>query len=272
MLDEIEFIDENEDDTWSASKLQVINTCGKQFFYKYREKAEEKQTPYLSFGKTVHKVIEMIHKANDFSEDFWKEAWLKEWAEASDPVDFTGYYKPMFVNTGKRMLSNYAKDNQNANILELESSFPNDKEVYKIGRFVVRGIIDQVRRTDGGRLLIVDHKTSKYPLDPAVLRAAPQFSIYYMVVKQKYPGEDPLLAYNHLESGKMYYTNRDDNDVLKVEAMLIEAQRKVDQGMFERNVGQACRYCPFLEQCLGIDYIGEHEQKNYRGIESIPRT
>src|SRR5665213_3668491 len=257
MFDEIEFIDENEDDTWSASKLQVINTCGAQFRYKYREKAQEKQTPYLSFGKTVHKVIEMIHKANDFSEDFWKEAWLKEWAEASDPVDFTGYYKPAFASSGRKMLGNYAKDNQTANILELESPF----DAYKIGRYVVRGIIDQVRRTDGGRLLIVDFKTSKYPLDPLVLRAAPQFTIYYHVVKQKYPGEDPLLAYYHLESGKMYFTNRNDNDVLIVEAMIKEGQNKVDQSMFERNVGQACKWCPFVEQCLGVDYIGENEQE-----------
>ena len=264
MLDEIEFIDENEDDTWSASKLQVINTCGAQFRYKYREKAQEKQTPYLSFGKTVHKVIEMIHKANDFSEDFWKEAWLKEWAEASDPVDFTGYYKPMFVNTGKRMLSNYAKDNHNANILELESPF----DGYKVGRFKARGIIDQVRRTDGGRLLIVDFKTSKYPLDPAVLRAAPQFTIYWGHIKEKYQ-EDALLAYYHLESGKMFFTERTDKDVELVAAMLQEAQKKVDQGMFQRNVGQACRYCPFVEQCLGIDYMVKNVKENTGSVKEL---
>src|SRR5665213_101274 len=220
MFDEIEFIDENEDDTWSASKLQVINTCGAQFRYKYREKAQEKQTPYLSFGKTVHKVIEMIHVANDFSEDFWKEAWLKEWAEASDPVDFTGYYKPAFASSGRKMLGNYAKDNQTANILELESPF----DAYKIGRFKVRGIIDQVRRTDGGRLLICEFKTSKYPLDPLVLRAAPQFTIYWAQTKEKY-GEDALLAYYHLESSKMFFTERTDRDVELVESMLVEAQK-----------------------------------------------
>lgn len=262
---EIEFVDRDEDDTWSASKLKTINSCGRQFYYRYKTKVKGIQTPYLVFGKAVHKVIELIHIANDFSEEFWKDAWLKQWSEDSQDVDFTGYYKPMFVNSGKKMLGNYAKENQNINLLELESAFPNKKgEVFKVGRFAVRGIVDQVRRMNGGRLLVVDFKTSKYPPDPLILRADPQFSIYYHVVKQKYPGEDPLLAYYHLESGKMIFTNRDDNDVLRVEAMLKEAQLKADQSMFGRNIGLTCKYCPFITTCLE-DYVKESN----RGTETI---
>ncbi len=88
--------------------------------------------------------------------------------------------------------------------------------------------------------------------------------MYYKVVKEKY-GEDPLLALYHLESGKMLYTQRTDKDVELVEAMMREGQKKVDQEMFERNIGITCRYCPFVQVCLG-DF---NEPSNSRGTASL---
>jgi CRISPR/Cas system-associated exonuclease Cas4 (RecB family) len=270
MIEEEELIyDERLDEpmVWSASGMKTIASCGRQWHFRYRTDIKGTQTPYLAFGKTVHKVIEMIHQANDFSEDFWLDTWTSQWYEASEEVDFTGYYKGQFPNSAKKMLANYVKDNQNVNVLELEVPFPKGKEVYRVGPFVVRGVIDQIRRSDGGRLVVVDLKTSKYPPDPAILRADPQFSIYHYIAKQKYPGEEPLMALYHLESGKMFYTERTDFDVLMVESMIAEGQKKVDMQMFSRNVTANCRYCPFITQCLG-----EYEQENHRGLEILQRT
>lgn len=255
MIDEEDdfLFDERLDDpmVWSASSIKTIGSCGKQFWFRYRTDIKGIQTPYLAFGKAVHKVIEMIHVANDFSDEFWQDTWSDQWYDHSKDVDFKGYRKMTFANSGPKMILNYVKKNKTANILELESSFPTKKkEDYKIGRFVTRGIIDQVRRMEGGRLLVVDFKTSKYPPDPLILRADPQFTMYYSVVREKYK-EDPLLALYHLESGKIYYTERTQKDVDFVEQLLEEGQVKVDAQLFERNIGNTCRYCPFLEPCLG---------------------
>lgn len=262
-----ELFDERLDNPmiWSVSGLKTIGSCGKQWHFRYRTDVEGIQTPYLAFGKAVHRVIENMHKTKDFSEDWWQSEWSDTWTTDSEDIDFTGFYKPMFMNSGRKMIGNYAKENANVNILELEIPFPNKKgESYKVGPFVVRGIIDQIRRTEGGRLLVVDLKTSKYPPDPLLLRADPQFTIYHHIVKQMYPGEDPLMALYHLESGKLYYTNRDDHDVLMVEEMIAEGQKKVDLKMFARNIGNTCRYCPFINECLG-----EYVKTNHRSPESV---
>lgn len=268
--------DERLDDPmiWSVSGLKTVASCGKQWWFRYRTDVQGLQTPYLAFGKTVHRVIENMHRIKDFTEDTWQDMWSTMWTNDSEEVDFTGFYKPMFMNSGRKMIGNYAKENENVNVLELEVPFPKkrtiiqsigsggsidpldqygsiNKEVYKIGPYVIRGVIDQIRRTEGGRLLVVDLKTSKYPPDPLLLRADPQFTIYWHVARQMYPGEDPLMALYHLESGKLYYTNRTDNDVLMVEEMIAEGQKKVDLKMFARNIGNSCRYCPFINECLG---------------------
>jgi RecB family exonuclease len=253
--EEIEFTDAYEDDVWSTSKLKTIEACGKQFEYKYLIKGTiPVQTPYLAFGKAVHRVIELVHETKEWAEPTVLELWNDTWYENAEGVDFTGYFKPNFDDSGAKMLRKYIKKNKNAKVLELETPFPNDKEVYKIGQYVVRGIIDQVRRMDDGRLLVVDFKTSKYPPDPLILRADPQFTIYYSVAKAKYQ-EEPLLALYHLESSKMFFTERNENDVTLVEAQIKQGQAKIHQRMFERNVGVNCRYCPFIQDCLGP--IGE---------------
>ena len=237
--------------TWSVSALKTISSCGKQFYWRYRTDAKGIQTPYLQFGKAVHKVIEEIHTQNNFTTDFWERLWAETWREYAAEVEEWGNLKKLtFNNMGSKMLTKYVEKNVGANVLESEIKFPNGGEVYKIGPYTIRGVIDQIRRSEGGRLLVIDFKTSKYPLDQIILRADPQFTMYWKVVKERY-GEDPLLALYHLESGKMLYTQRTDRDVELVEAMMREGQKKVDQEMFERNIGNTCRYCPFVQVCLG---------------------
>src|SRR5579859_8204651 len=243
--------------TWSVSALKMISSCGKQFWWRYRTDIKGLQTPYLQFGKAVHKVIEEIHKQGDFSTDFWERLWSQTWREYAAEVEDWGKLKKItFNNTGSKMLANYVEKNSGATVLESEKQFDN----YKIGPFKVRGVIDQIRRSNGGRLLVLDFKTSKYPLDPLVLRADPQFTMYWGYVMQEYQ-EDALLGLYHLESGKILYTNRTQSDVAMVEAMLREGQVKVDQEMFERNIGITCRNCPFVQVCLG----DLNESSNSRG-------
>src|ERR1700694_3043665 len=174
MLEEEDLLyDERLDEpmVWSASSMKTIASCGKQWWFRYRTDIKGIQTPYLAFGKAVHKVIELVHKENNFTDEFWQETWNDQWWKYSQNVDFKGYRKMTFANSGPKMILKYVKANKTANILELESAFPtkDGKEVYKIGPYVMRGVIDQVRRMEGGRLLVVDLKTSKYPLDPLIL-------------------------------------------------------------------------------------------------------
>lgn len=249
--DPIEFYDPKEEGVqWSVSSLKAIHSCGKQWYYRYRTDEGPKQTPYLSFGGTVHKVIELVHRNNNFTDAFWQPLWNDMWYEASKEVDWTGMSKIHFNNLGPKIIGKYVDANQDIDLLEIEIEFPLDNEECKIGRFPIRGIIDQIRRTDEGRLLVVDLKTAKYPLDQLVLDSDPQFTFYWWYVKQKY-GEDALLGLYHLQSGNILYTSRTDSDIEKLEAIIAEGQSKIDQEMFSKNVGETCKWCPFAQVCLG---------------------
>ncbi|HYT42119.1 MAG TPA: PD-(D/E)XK nuclease family protein [Methylomirabilota bacterium] len=251
MIDDELVEDDRATNIWSVSSLKTIHSCGKQWEFRYRSDVEQVETPYLAFGSVVHKIIENIHKTNDFS-DSWEREWNSMWFERSKDIDWTGYRKTEFNNRGPKLIGRYVDQNKEAKVLEVEYKFPAEDKVYKIGGFEIKGVIDQIRRTDAGRLLVIDIKTAKYPPDPLVLRHDPQLTFYYYVAREKY-GEEPILGIYSLESNKILYTNRTQEDIEMVSEALREGQLKVDNNMFTRNITNNCKWCPFLTACLGTN-------------------
>jgi CRISPR/Cas system-associated exonuclease Cas4 (RecB family) len=235
---------------WSLSAMKTIEACGRQYEYRYVKKAKTKPTVYLAFGKAVHQVIDTLHKKNDFTDSFWQREWDRVWFEQSSKVDWKGFKKGTFTTSGQKMLANYIDNNKDAVIVSSELKFPEKNEAFTIGPYRVRGIIDQVR-TIKKRPLIIDFKTSGKEPDPLILRADPQWTFYWDYARKKLGHPDPQLALYHLKTGKMIYTERTPEDVDIVLDSLKEAQSKVDQKMFARNVGFQCTYCDFKDACLG---------------------
>jgi CRISPR/Cas system-associated exonuclease Cas4 (RecB family) len=236
---------------WSLSALKTIQACGRQYWYRYIQKEKTKPTVYLAFGKAVHKVIDTIHKKNNFTDSFWQREWDRVWFEESSRVEnWSGFKKGSFTTSGQKMLADYVDNNMLANVVESELKFPVKDEPYAIGPYKVRGVIDQLRKVDG-RSLIVDFKTSGKEPDPLILRADPQWTIYWDYARHKLQEENPLLALYHLKSGKLIYTERTPEDVDIVLDSLREAQSKVSQEMFSRSIGYQCQYCDFKDICLG---------------------
>lgn len=246
--------DLGEVDVWSVSALKTIGTCGKQYEFRYRQVAARPEaTPPLVFGSAVHKCIERLHKENDkWNPGDWMRMWNDEWYNYASTVNWEGFRKSQFDKLGGTMLANYVEKNEGVEVLEIEVKFPSKKgEAYNIGQFATKGIIDQVRRLPNGKLLVVDLKTSKEKPDPLLLRADPQFTLYWNVIRQRY-GEEPLLAWLHLRTGDLIYTKRNEKDLDLVEEMLKEGQYRVNHEMFARNIGFHCKFCPFMKDCLGV--------------------
>jgi RecB family exonuclease len=239
-------------DVWSVSALKTIGSCGRQYLYRYlQDAAKPEGTPPMAFGSAVHKTIEILHKEdNHWEPSQWQRLWNNIWYEYASTVEWGFYRKSPYDKLGPEMIANYIDQHRDAEILEIEYRFPQDDQVYKIGEFAIKGIVDQVRRQKNGRLLVVDLKTSKDKPDPLLLRADPQFTLYWSCIREKY-GEDVDLAWLHLRTGELLRTKRTDKDLLMVEGMLREAQYKVDNSMFARNIGYGCKFCPFITDCLG---------------------
>lgn len=243
-----------EIDAWSVSALKSIGTCGKQWLYRYHTPSIDAEvTPPLAFGSAVHKCIERIHKEDKFDPQDWQEMWSDEWYEHSKVVNWNAYRKSQFDKLGPQMLAQYIKNQPEGTLIDSEYGFGSEhrgQDLYSIGTHRIKGVIDQIWRRPDGRLLIVDLKTSKQKPDHLMLRADPQFTLYWHAAREKF-GEEPLMAWYHLRTGELIYTKRTANDLLIAKEMLEEAKVKVTSKMFARNINYHCNFCPYMTACLG---------------------
>jgi RecB family exonuclease len=256
---------------WSVSRLHTIMECGKKYSYKYIEHVEEPVTPPLAFGSAVHKCIYEMHLQNKWDDPFVQRLWNNEWYAAQADVDWehTNYRKRTFDDKGPKILEAYIAKHKEDQWVSLESRFRFDPGN---GLPILRGTLDKVQRLTAGediplefvgRLAIIDYKTSKNPPEQLMLDVDPQLTIYYQAFKalSLEKGEDPVLAIHWLPGeivqGKektktMFFTTREPNDKAweMTSAMLRDGRERVDQEKFDRNIGWACRYCPFKDICL----------------------
>ncbi len=113
----------------------------------------------------------------------------------------------------------------------------------------MHGIIDKFWRDEQG-VAVIDYKTGRNAPDPLILDRDPQFTMYYAGAKKILGIEVNRFAIHHLQSGKLYWTTRTQDDLEELADAFKEAQAKVDQEMFARNVAWTCNFCDFRQVCL----------------------
>lgn len=236
---------------WSISSLKTINQCGHLWRLKYftDEKPEAgRDSPALAFGRAVHKAIEEIHLRGLWDLHHWVHLWDDIWLDQAADVDWEAYpgRKRNYERLGPTILASYTEndDNRLADIECLEQRF----EV-EIDGMKAKGVVDQIRRTSTG-LLLVDFKTSKEPSHALVERTDPQLTLYAYVCNLIY-GSWPTVAHYYLRTGQVVVSERREEDIELVLAMMRDAQKRVDEGLFARNLGWHCNECGYRTSCLG---------------------
>lgn len=236
---------------WSISSLNAINQCGHLWKLRYQTDIEPEQgrdLPAFAFGRAVHKMIEEIHLRGYWDVVQWSRLWDELWADYSKDVNWDNYpgRQRNYDRLGSTILAAYTEsdDNRLAEIECLEQRFELDLE-----GIPVKGVIDQIRRTNGG-LLLLDFKTSKEPSHPLVERTDPQLTLYAHVCRLLYD-QIPRVGHYYLRTGSLIETDRNEEDIEMVLNMMKEAQRRVDEGMLTRQLGWHCNECIYRGPCLG---------------------
>jgi ATP-dependent helicase/DNAse subunit B len=240
---------EDSEEIWSASKLEIVQQCGRKYRLRYVDKIPETKGAALKFGSVVHKCIETMHKDKMWDITDVQMMWADSWNPVSRTIDWTketlgarGY-----KDRGIKMLEQYQKSHSDDFVVSNEIRFKTPSDGRLPG---LRGIIDKIQEIDSGVYGVVDFKTSKHPPDPVVLRRDLQLTTYYRATKQLGYNIN-YFAIHHLLSGEVYWTWRDDSDLNWLEESLTDTMRRVEGKLFARNIGFACKWCSYKDICLG---------------------
>ena len=166
---------------WSISRLNNFNTCPKQYYLTYIEKAKQKQGIYSLLGSACHSDLEDLYtsETEKLIPKHFNDDWLKaELFNISFPVskgDIKGNYKKdidMFYNTYKKMDGKFISEL--GFVLQIS-----DKDY-------IMGYIDLIQILDDNTVNIYDFKTSAMFKDKKLIEAGRQLCIYQMALEQLY--------------------------------------------------------------------------------------
>lgn len=238
--------------SWSVSKLQTIQTCGNKYKLRYVDHVKEEKTVALKFGSVVHQLIDQIHKGRFESIGDLQEAWIDTWGPIARGLDWSQELMTprIYKGRGLTMLEKYWNVHRDDVVVASEVRFETPASEHTPA---LRGIIDKVQEIAPGVLGIVDFKTSKHPPDWTVLRRDLQLTTYYLAGCTHLGYCASFVAIHHLLSGEVYWTWRDENDIVDLQAALNEAKAKVNHKMYARNIDFHCKFCPYKEVCLSVD-------------------
>ena len=229
----------------SATKVKTVQSCKRQYYYKYIERLETKPNARAVLGRCIHKAIELGFQGED---PF--QVYAQQWAEQSQEVeDRRGFAK--IYDEGLKMLVLY-DFSQTAPIemeIGFELPFPNREHPI----CMMEGIIDQIFSDH----VIVDLKTSlRKPLQ-GVLDNSAQFVLYAWAYETLF-GVQPKIYWHHLRTGDRIEAHVHDEEKFQnlYDTVLHTVQLRTQTESirdYHQNIGFECQFCSFRATCLGTE-------------------
>lgn len=201
---------------WSFSRLNSFKTCPYEWYLQYIEGISGEDNFYAEFGSYCHKILEKYEKSElsvfelaDFFVDHFDE-YIK--------TDI--YNKEKFVEAGKSYFENIDLDLSNYDILGIEKKCDFDLDNKKF-----MGYIDLLLRDKKtGDVILIDHKSSKYPIGKKgnVLKSEEekfeqykkQLYLYCVQVKKDYGVFPKKIGWNYFKEQKWLILDFENEEFL----------------------------------------------------------
>ncbi len=226
---------------FSYSRLNTFDSCELQYYYGYLLREPQDFGAAATLGNIIHKALEVtIEDGYPIS----PTDLIQSYKEAIPEYDPEDRIPDTMLSDGEEMLLNYVNDNPGeigvyAN--ELPFSF-----VLGPARF--NGFIDFVS-VHPTHVRIRDYKSGKKEVPYAQIPTNLQLGIYALYMKSLFPDREVLAELYYLRTGKARGHLFTDDDLVAVEARLLEAVRKVlNKEHFKATPNERmCRWCTYAK-------------------------
>lgn len=256
--------------TYSFSRLNSYEQCPYQFYNKYIEESEGEENFYAQAGSLMHEILanvlnnEMsVEEATDY---FVENFDLNCYMEIPERIRDSTFEKCINYLTAFDRIdeSDLWKTLSPVKVIGVE-----EEVRFKIGEWDFIGFIDLLVEDKEGNLIVVDHKSTAYPVGKSgkILKSAEktfldhkrQEYLYSIAVKDKYGKYPTKLAWNHFKDGKTHVIDFDKKDLGEAVLWVTETINKInkDEGFLPNIEFFFCKnLCEFRSTC---EYCGMSE-------------
>jgi putative RecB family exonuclease len=194
--------------TYSFSRVKCFHQCPLRYRWRYLEGRQEAFRSIEShLGSMVHDVLEWLYATRDGGQTPSEQTMLEEfagrWRDALDDrvaIIRVGEDAGHFQRLGREMLSRFyqgafSRDRSATIALEERLSVRVSDHLH------FTGFADRIGRTQGGRLFVVDYKTSRSEGDSSEFSEGLQAPLYAACVLKNEDDRDALAGYHYLRHG-----------------------------------------------------------------------
>ena len=242
---------------YSFSRLKTYHQCPLRYRYRYLQGLKEAFRSIESFlGNVVHDVLEWLYAERDRSGSPSSDAalerfaagWTEKWNDEVAVVRVQDE-EAIYLRLGREMLARFhdetfVRDLSETIALEQRLSIRLSPEV------VFTGFADRVGRTEGGRLFVVDYKTSRSEGNDSEFSEGLQAPLYAACILEDHQAEEALAGYHYLRHGTTRWRRVDSENGRALLGRFLELVREADAAAeYPAKPGILCAWCGFNSIC-----------------------
>ena len=249
---DVEFIDESYDlsqNPLSATKLKILLTCKRQFYFRYVAMLKEAQMPSNTIdesvvGRYLHKALERAFEGEFPLDAKHLEAQIAHYLKEENSFVVWHYFADMWMERLSGFVRNeMARHEDGYSIAHKELSL---KTPYK--GFVLEGQIDRIDER-GDKLFIIDYKSGKIPsIKEADLAQCVDFQLEFYALLAQQLGTVGGLFYYDLKEGVLVEEAFLEEKLALFENIL-ETFKTPISGFEKCESLKSCKFCPYVVLC-----------------------
>ena len=242
----------------SFTRIDTLRNCALRFRYQYVDRLPQRPAPALSFGSSIHAVLEWVHDRKvpdvpplDEMLDRLREVWDSSgYAEVEKAVQVREYERARDVLAAYH--ARVSREGMRTPVgTEAWFELPFDDDV------TVVGSIDRVDAAPDGSLHVVDYKTNKQAKSRKWVASSLQLGIYALATEHLYGAPPRSVALDFVVPGVVVRVDRDELDLAAVPRVVAEAAAAVRAGAADPNPTKLCDWCDFRSICPAWDGEGD---------------
>jgi len=253
---DVEFIDESYElfqTPLSATKLKILLTCKRQFYFRYVAMLKEAQMPSNTIdesvvGRYLHKALERAFEGDFPLENL--EARIAHFLKEENSFVVWHYFADMWMERlGAFCRNEIARHQDGFCITHKEVSL---KTAYK--GFVLEGQIDRID-SKNDKLFIIDYKSGKIPFTKeSDLGECVDFQLVFYYLLGQQLGTVEGLFYYDLKEGVLVEESFLEEKLVLLDSIL-EAFKTPIRGFEKCESLKSCKFCPYVLLCGREDLV-----------------
>ncbi len=234
----------------SFTRVDTFERCPRRFRYQYVDGLPQAPAPQLSFGSSVHEVLEWLYDRKhpvlpSLDETLQKlfDVWdTSGYAEVERDEQLRAYEHARIV------VSSFHTRVQQAGF-RLPAATEAWFELPVGDDIVVVGAIDRVDVDDDGAFHVVDYKTNRSARSRAQVRGSLQLAIYALATEELYGRLPVSVALDFVVPGVQVRVGVDELDLASVPKRLAEVAARIRSGEDTPTPHRLCDWCDFRAIC-----------------------